>query len=446
MIVPTKVGAIDPILHKLTEAMSSRGSITGSLIIREKAATLGIVSCSHHVVEPSYNSVQRTSLVADGQVSADLQVEEIGGQIDAGPVSETLGTGRPFAFLAISGGRLLAGRDLLGQKPLYVGKNRDGTIAIASLRAALEGIGISNSQPISPGQTVSYSSTGASVLSETTLSRPQTIDVSEPVAVKRLGDLLIQSLEEDTSGNDAVAFSGGLDSTLVACAAKANDLRPELITVSLKGQSEIEHARRVSERLKLDITVRELSAEEVLQALPEVMTTVESEDPTIVGVSLPLYFACETAREMGMDCILAGQLSDELFAGYGRFDKLALENDQDAIADEIWKSVLAAATNDFEPGDKLAVSHKMELRCPFAFLPLVRFALQLPAPLKLRANGGRIVRKYILRRLASDWNLPDIVVDKPKKAVQYSTGVQKVLLKAAKKSSMSLGDYLKSLR
>lgn len=440
------MGAIDPTLRKLAEAMSSRGSITGSLIIREKATTLGIVSCSHQAEGPSYNSVQRSSLVADGQVSADLQVEEIGGQIDAGSASETLRTGRPFAFLAISGGRLLAGRDPLGQKPLYVGKNRDGTVAIASLRAALEGLGISGSQPISPGQTVSYSTSEASVLSEATLSRPKIVDVSEPEAAKRLGDLLIQSLEEGKSGNYSIAFSGGLDSTLVAGAAKSNDLSPELITVSLKGQPEIEHARRVSERLKLDITVRELSAEEVLQAVPEVMTTIESEDPTIVGVSLPLYFACETAREMGMDCILAGQLSDELFAGYGRFEKLALENDQDAIADEIWKSVIAAATNDFEPGDKLAVSHKMELRCPFAFLPLVRFALQLPVPLKLRADRGRIVRKYILRRLASDWALPDIVVDKPKKAMQYSTGVQKVLLKAAKRSGMSLGDYLKSLR
>ncbi|HEX4921385.1 MAG TPA: hypothetical protein VFV92_11670, partial [Candidatus Bathyarchaeia archaeon] len=138
IIVPAKMGTIDPILRKLAEAMSSRGSITGSLIIREKAATLGIVSCSHQVEGPSYNSVQRTSLVADGQVSADLQVEEIGGEIDAGTASETLRTGRPFAFLAISGGRLLAGRDPLGQKPLYAGKNRDGTIAIASLRAALE--------------------------------------------------------------------------------------------------------------------------------------------------------------------------------------------------------------------------------------------------------------------------------------------------------------------
>ena len=446
MIGPTRTTDIDSKLDTLIEAMSSRGSIKHHLTVKDGHSALAIANCSHRPEEDSTNSAERTSLVTDGPVSADLQVEEIGGQIESASLSETLETGRPFSFLAISGGRLLAGRDPLGQKPIYVGTNEDGTVAIASLRSALDKIGILNSQPLSPGQIVSYSTHGVSVISESSLSKPKTIDVSESEATKRLSDLLIQSLEDATSGNYAVAFSGGIDSTLVAQAARFNDGTPELITVSMKGQSEIEHARKVSKHLKLDLTVRELSTEEVLEAVPDVMTIVESEDPIIVGVSLPLYFACETAEEMGIREILAGQLSDELFAGYGRFDQLALENNQDETADEIWKSVLAASTNDFEPGDKLAVSHKMELRCPFAFFPLVKFALQLPITLKLRVDRGGVVRKFILRRLASDWNLPHTVVEKPKKAVQYSTGVQKVLLKAARKNNISLANYLKSLR
>jgi hypothetical protein len=38
------------------------------------------------------------------------------------------------------------------------------------------------------------------------------------------------------------------------------------------------------------------------------------------------------------------------------------------------------------------------------------------------------------------------VVNRPKKAVQYSSGVQKVLLKEAKKRKMKLSELLESLR
>jgi asparagine synthase (glutamine-hydrolysing) len=232
----------------------------------------------------------------------------------------------------------------------------------------------------------------------------------------------------------------------VAYAAKENGLRPELITVGLKGQPELEHARRVAKELGLDITVRELSQSEIIDRLGEVVETVESSDSTLVGHSVPLFFVCEVAEEMGMGHLLVGQLSDELFAGYGRFEELALKHHFLEARKEVLRSVLAAATNDFEPGDKLAVSHRLELQSPFAYLPLVDYALSIPISLKLRLIGDGVVRKYVLRRLAASWKLPESVVNRPKKAVQYSTGVQKILLKEAKKRMMKLSELLESLR
>src|SRR4029077_20616296 len=113
---------------------------------------------------------------------------------------------------------------------------------------------------------------------------------------------------------------------------------------------------------------------------------------------------------------------------------------------EVLTSILGAATKDFEPGEKLAVSNQLELQSPFAYLPLVDFALRIPISLKLRLVGGGVIRNYVLRRLAASWKLPESVVNRPKKAVQYSTGVQKVLLKEAKKRGMKLSDLLESLR
>src|SRR5437660_11484832 len=104
---------------------------------------------------------------------------------------------------------------------------------------------------------------------------------------------------------------------------------------------------------------------------------------------------------MGMGHHLVGQLSDELFAGYGRFEELALIHHFLEAMKEVLRSVRVAATKDFEPGDKLAVSHRLELHCPFAYLPLVDYALSMPISLKLRLAGNVVVRKYVVRRLAA---------------------------------------------
>src|SRR6266516_7419814 len=426
-------------------AMERRGSITQSATIQGEHGIVSIGSCSHPGQESSTINPEKTSTIIDGTLPGNLELEEMGGEVNAEDLTETIQVPGAFAILTISDGRLLAVRDVVGQKPLYYGEDRDGIVAFASLRKALTKIGITNMNPVAPGQLLAVSKRGSSIVADRSLTRPKEVRVSEHDASTRLHELLADSLGDGVPKDSALAFSGGLDSTLVAQAAKENDLRPELITVGLKGQQELDHARTISKQLGLDLTVRELSASEVLDSLPDVVQTIESSDPTLIGVSVPLYFVCEVAEEMGMGCILAGQLSDELFAGYGRFDKLAAKKKHRQAREEVWNSVLAASGNDFEPGDKLAVSHRLELRCPFAFLPLVEYALRLPISLKLRLVGSKVVRKHILRRLASDWKLPEAVVNRPKKAVQYSSGVQKILLKEAKRRKMTLRSLLESL-
>jgi asparagine synthase (glutamine-hydrolysing) len=189
----------------------------------------------------------------------------------------------------------------------------------------------------------------------------------------------------------------------------------------------------------LPITVRELTKKEVIDLVPDVVQATESVDPIVVGVSLPFYATCQVARAKGLTHIVAGQLSDELFGGYARFEELA-GNDA-TVRREVWDSVASASINDFEPGDKVAVANRLDLRCPFAYLPFVQYALRIPAGLKVKIENVRPVRKYILRKLAATWGLPSSVVDRPKRAIQYSTGVMNVLEKEAKSRGLSLKEF-----
>ena len=361
----------------------------------------------------------------------------------AGP-SRLIQTPGAFAFLTIFQGHLIAGRDIIGQKPLHFGQTQDGAVAFASLRSPLISVGIRKPEPLPPGKVIRGSLRGYETLSDYSLKQPREESIGESEAIRTLDELFTEAVSSIVPRRSGIAFSGGLDSALVAHVAKTVGLGPELVSVGLKGQQELEHAGRTAKSFGLDVNIRELSSSEILNSLPGVVEIIESIDPVIVGISIPIYFACQKARDMGLRYIAAGQLSDELFGGYGKFEEIALQDGIDNLRSEMFDSVVAASAKDFDPGDKLAVSAGLELCSPFAYLPLVEYALKLPASLRVNLSGGKVIRKYVLRRLAARLNLPVSVVDRPKKAVQYSSGVQKVLLKEAKRQGISLGKMLES--
>ncbi len=391
-----------------------------------------------------FSKIGASTFAVDGAFFNGKSVQATLAQAAPDKVGELLRVPGAFSFLALHADKIIAARDPLGQKPLYYGVDRRGRYAFASLKTALTRIGVRDPHTVSPGHLVAVS--GRNVTSSDThrLRKPEPSKVAEGQATERLGDLLLEAVSRTVPKGCGLAFSGGLDSTLVAQAMKEKGLEPSVVSVGVGDQSELAHASQVAERMGLDLTVRVISESEVLDAVPHVVEIVETSDPTIVAVALAFYFACQECWGMGLDTVAAGQLSDELFGGYARFEEIAKSGDANGIESEVWTSLLASSANDFEPGDKVAVSSGLELRCPFAYTPLVEYSLAIPPDLKVRVSGGTVVRKYILRKLAEKWGLPEQVVNRPKKALQYSSGVHKVLMRAAKRRGLTLSEFLAS--
>lgn len=434
-------------LDTMLKAMGRRGPRIQSHITRTESVTIGIGICDEPAYSPSrgFLSDRHKAVAIDGFFYDEGLINGKLCGTDPRGFAELLALPGAFSFVSAEESGLLAGRDPVGQKPLYFGAGSEGTVTCASLKAGLEAIGVEKPQPVPLGTVLVASGKGFKALdSSNQLTEPSETAVNEAEAVSVLQELFIEAVSKGVPIKSGIAFSGGLDSSLVAAAAKECGKDPELVTVGTTGQPELDHAHAVATELGLPITILEVTPSEILDSLADVILTVESTDPVVVGVSIPFYLACRKAKEMGRNVIVAGQLSDELFGGYARFEKLVAKGMHDQARAEIWKSVLAAPTNDFEPGDKVAVSLGLEMRCPFAYLPLVKSALQLPLSMKLRVSEDKTTRKYALRKLAKRMKLPDSVVERPKKAVQYSSGVQKILRKEARRRSLGVNEFLHS--
>ncbi len=432
-------------VNTMLESMKMRGSASETTGKTEETGEVVIGMCwtSDQPANP-FQTGENAFQVLDGGFFLDESeaAPDLSGKEPLEALFETPGA---FAYLGLTSRGLTAARDPLGQKPLYWGVDEDGGYGFASLRTALKSARVANPKPVLPGQIVALSKQGPTMSADHILTNPEHHEISDADALRQLEKLLLEAVSRMVPEKSGLGFSGGLDSALVASACKRVGLEPELITVGLKGQPELEHAAQAADSIGLHANFKCLSESEVVEAVPAVVRTVESNSPVTVGISVPFYFACQRAREIGVPVIVAGQLSDELFGGYAKFEELALKEGPDMVDLAMWNSVLAAAEGDFEPGDKVAVSFGLELRCPFAFLPLVNSALQLPVGLKVKMSKNGVTRKYILRRLAEKWGLPASIVNRPKRAVQYSSGVQKVLSKEARRQGRKLGELLSSL-
>jgi len=350
-----------------------------------------------------------------------------------------------FAFAIAERGRIVAGRDALGVQPLYYGESADAA-ALASSRRALWALGIVEARSFPPGHLAVVSRGGFEFRAVKTLSYSEPKPLDLDAAAVALWRLLGESVCRRVSGvgEVAVAFSGGLDSSVVAFLASKCDVNVNLVHVSLEDRAETVDARKAAEALGLPLQVHLFGEADVEAAAAAVTALIEEDDPVKVSIGIPFYWVAEKAAAAGFRVLLAGQGADELFGGYQRYANAYLTVGEERVRRMMFDDVVRLYESNLERDVKICGFHGVELRLPFATYALAEFAVALPAALKLERKAGAL-RKLVLRKAAENMGLPVSVTAKPKKAVQYATGVNAALKKLAGKQKLTVGEYVHKL-
>jgi asparagine synthase (glutamine-hydrolysing) len=222
------------------------------------------------------------------------------------------------------------------------------------------------------------------------------------------------------------------------------DVDVYLIHVSLEGQLETDEAKKAAALLDLPLKVHLFTMADVEKTVLKVVELIEEPEPIKVGVGLPFYWTAQKASEAGLHVMLAGQGADELFGGYKRYIKEYLKEGNEKVRQTMFHDVTVIHESNIERDEKICGFHNVELRLPFASFQVAEFAMSLQTKLKFERKQDSL-RKLVLRRTAKNLGLPREIVEKPKKAVQYSTGISSALKKLAKKHNLPLSKYLNEL-
>ena len=350
-----------------------------------------------------------------------------------------------YVFALAESKKIVAGRDVFGATPLYYGEN-DTVCAVASERKALWKIGLETVRSFPPGQIAVMDNHGFSFHPVKVLRMPPKETVDMETAARALQLLLLESTRKRVSDLEAVAvaFSGGVDSSVVAVLAENVGLDVKLVSVGLEGQREVMFAEKAAEALGLPLHIQTYTVSELEQTLAEVLWLIEEPNPVNACIAVPFFWLAETASKLGYPVLLAGQGADELFGGYQRYLTEYKRSGAEAVEQKMFSDIENAHRANFQRDNQICSYHGVELRLPFIDRDVVDFALRLPLRLKINSIEDKL-RKRVLRRVAQNLDIPGFMVDKPKKAVQYTTGVTKALQRLAKAENFTLREHVKKI-
>ena len=248
------------------------------------------------------------------------------------------------------------------------------------------------------------------------MSDPRTDPEGEPT-FSRLDAALDRALEpwRGSPRELALLFSGGVDSSLLAWELRAlPGLR--LVTVGMRASPDLAAAETAARVLEVGWSGTVVSEEDVRATGQRIAAETGGIGRVRRGVLTSLALALERA---GRAEVLCGQGADELFLGYAHFRGLG-PAEAEARADEDWQRL---TEEDWPRSRRIAALSGQTIAAPYLHPVFVAAARSVPIE---RRMPGPDAKAYF-RAWARHRGLPEELARRPKRAMQYGTGVDRAL-------------------
>jgi asparagine synthase (glutamine-hydrolysing) len=114
----------------------------------------------------------------------------------------------------------------------------------------------------------------------------------------------------------AIAFSGGLDSTLLAKICTDLGKQVTLITVGFSGSHDLEFSKQIASMIGLPQLTTTIGSSDFAETLLQVKQLVHCSNTSHIENCIAYRYISATAKKYGLDLVLSANGFDELFCGY----------------------------------------------------------------------------------------------------------------------------------
>ena len=234
--------------------------------------------------------------------------------------------------------------------------------------------------------------------------------ISETVKVKKIG----------------IAFSGGVDSTLISKICSDMNYDITLLTIGFPESHDILFAKEVNEYLKYPHHILEIDSDTFPSVSSKINQTIQTDNLSWNENCIAFYYVSKLATSLELDTVITANVIDELFCGYNAYREAFSGGES-----KINKVMLAKLDNELKmmkAVNLIASEFGVKILQPLLSPEFIKYAKTIPVSEKIH-DSEDLYRKHIIRKLAGEIKVPELSCTKRKKALQYGSKIHKALLK-----------------
>ncbi|MFQ5782168.1 MAG: asparagine synthase C-terminal domain-containing protein [Nitrosopumilus sp.] len=223
-----------------------------------------------------------------------------------------------------------------------------------------------------------------------------------------------------------VAFSGGVDSTLISKICSDMNYDITLLTIGFAESHDILFAKHVNEFLKYSHHILEIDSENFSDVSSKINQKIKTDNLSWNENCIAFYYVSKLAKGLEIDTVVTANGIDELFCGYNAYRYAFVQGES-----KIHEVMTAKLENELEmmKAVNLVTSEfGVKVLQPLLSSKFIEYAKTIPISEKIH-DSEDLYRKHIIRKLASDIGVPKLSYTKRKKALQYGSKIHKALLK-----------------
>ena len=223
-----------------------------------------------------------------------------------------------------------------------------------------------------------------------------------------------------------IAFSGGVDSTMISKVCKDMDYDITLLTIGFAESHDILFAKEVNEQLNYPHHVLEIDPKDFPSIPSTIHEKINTDNLSWNENCIAFHYVSKLAQSLGISTVVTANGIDELFCGYNAYREVFSEGESKIM--QVMDAKLDNELKMMKAVNSVASEFDAKILQPLLSANFIQYAKTVPISKKIY-DSEDLYRKHIIRKLAKDVGVPEISHTKRKKALQYGTKIHRKLLK-----------------